>query len=63
MATLRYLQPNFGDRIRILKDSEADTKSAQRAVEITGSIAQIDFAEQLIDVVIAEVVISSIISS
>ncbi|CAA7052744.1 unnamed protein product [Microthlaspi erraticum] len=51
VATLRYLQPHFGDRIRILKDSEANT---QRAVEITGSIAQIDFAEQLIDAVIAE---------
>ncbi|CAN8253432.1 unnamed protein product, partial [Cochlearia groenlandica] len=55
VAALRYFQPNFGGKIRIPKDSEVvDMKSAQRPVEITGSIAQIEFAEQLINAVIAE---------
>lgn len=44
-------------------DSEVDTKCAQRPVKITGTIAHNEFAEQLIEAVLAQVVISSISSS
>ncbi|XP_010482411.2 PREDICTED: uncharacterized protein LOC104761080 [Camelina sativa] len=53
-ATLRFLQHNLCARIRILKDSEVDLKSALRPVELTGTVLQIEFAQQLIDSVLAE---------
>ncbi|CAH2070403.1 unnamed protein product [Thlaspi arvense] len=54
VATLKYLQSNFGDRIRILRDSEVDMKRAQTPVVITGTNSQIEFVEQLIDAVLVE---------
>lgn len=54
-ATLRFLQHNLCARIRIFKDSEVDLKSAQRPVELTGTVLQIEFTQQLIDSVLAEV--------
>ncbi|CAH8279211.1 unnamed protein product [Arabidopsis lyrata] len=53
-ATLRFLQHNLCARIRILKDSDVDLKSAQRPVELTGTVLQIEFTQQLIDSVLAE---------
>ena len=54
-ATLRFLQHNLCAQIRILKDSEVDLKSAQRPVELTGTVLQIEFTQQLIESVLAEV--------
>ncbi|KAG7605642.1 K Homology domain type 1 superfamily, partial [Arabidopsis thaliana x Arabidopsis arenosa] len=53
-ATLRFLQHNLCAQIRILKDSEVDLKSAQRPVELTGTVLQIEFTQQLIESVLAE---------
>ncbi|KAG7537438.1 K Homology domain type 1 superfamily [Arabidopsis suecica] len=53
-ATLRFLQHNLCARIHILKDSEVDLKSAQRPVELTGTVLQIEFTQQLIESVLAE---------
>ncbi|EOA14166.1 hypothetical protein CARUB_v10027316mg, partial [Capsella rubella] len=54
VATLRFLQHNLCARIRILKDSTVDLKSSLRQVELTGTVLQIEFTQQLIDSVLAE---------
>ncbi|XP_061944068.1 uncharacterized protein LOC133668308 isoform X1 [Populus nigra] len=52
--TIRYLQYNSGAKIQITRDSEADSQSTTRPVELIGTLSSIRSAEKLINAVIAE---------
>lgn len=52
--TIRYLQYNSGAKIQIMRDADADPRSATRPVELIGTLESIIKAEKLINDVIAE---------
>ncbi|KAI3460717.1 hypothetical protein Pfo_017380 [Paulownia fortunei] len=52
--TIRSLQDNSGARIQIVRDSDADLRSATRPLELVGTLQNINKAEKLIKDVIAE---------
>uniref|UniRef100_A0A1D1YDH5 Far upstream element-binding protein 2 n=1 Tax=Anthurium amnicola TaxID=1678845 RepID=A0A1D1YDH5_9ARAE len=52
--TIRFLQFNSGAKIQITRDVDSDPHSSSRPVELTGTIENINKAEQLIKDVIAE---------
>lgn len=53
--TIRNLQTSSGAKIQITKDVDADSNALTRLVELVGTLASVDKAEQLIKSVIAEV--------
>jgi len=53
--TIRNLQTSSGAKIQITKDIDADSSALTRSVELVGTLASVDKAEQLIKSVIAEV--------
>ncbi|XP_020694385.1 uncharacterized protein LOC110108190 isoform X4 [Dendrobium catenatum] len=53
--TIRHLQINSGAKIQITRDGDNDPHSPMRHVELTGTMENINKAEQLIKDVIAEV--------
>nr|CAB3481873.1 unnamed protein product [Digitaria exilis] len=52
--TIRNLQTSSGAKIQITKDVDADSNALTRSVELVGTLASVDKAEQLIKSVIAE---------
>ncbi|KAL3845706.1 hypothetical protein ACJIZ3_003109 [Penstemon smallii] len=52
--TIRSLQDNSGAKIQIMRDADADPRSATRPLELVGTIENINMAEKLIKGVIAE---------
>jgi far upstream element-binding protein len=52
--TIKYLQHQSGAKIQVTRDTDSDPSSLTRQVELTGSMEQINRAEQLINDVIAE---------
>ncbi|KAL0351262.1 UNVERIFIED_CONTAM: Far upstream element-binding protein 3 [Sesamum calycinum] len=52
--TIRSLQDNSGAKIQIMRDADADPRSATRPLEIVGTLENINKAEKLIKDVIAE---------
>jgi len=52
--TIRNLQTSSGAKIQITKDIDADSSALTRSVELVGTLASVDKAEQLIKSVIAE---------
>ncbi|CAO2169762.1 unnamed protein product [Urochloa humidicola] len=52
--TIRNLQMSSGAKIQITKDVDADSNALTRSVELVGTLASVDKAEQLIKSVIAE---------
>ncbi|KAF8668454.1 hypothetical protein HU200_052270 [Digitaria exilis] len=52
--TIRNLQTSSGAKIQITKDVDADSNALTRSVELVGTLASVDRAEQLIKSVIAE---------
>ena len=55
--TIKYLQLQSGAKIQVTRDMDADPNSLTRMVELTGTSEQIAKAEQLINDVLAEVVL------
>ena len=53
--TIRNLQTSSGAKVQITKDVDADSNALTRSVELVGTLASVDKAEQLIKSVIAEV--------
>lgn len=54
--TIRNIQNSSGGaKIQITKDADVDSNALTRSVELIGSLASVDKAEQLIKSVIAEV--------
>ncbi|XP_039853246.1 far upstream element-binding protein 1-like isoform X2 [Panicum virgatum] len=52
--TIRNLQTSSGAKVQITKDVDADSNALTRSVELVGTLASVDKAEQLIKSVIAE---------
>lgn len=52
--TIRSLQDNSGAKIQIVRDADADPRSATRPLELVGTLNSINKAEKLIKDVIAE---------
>ncbi|XP_051139337.1 uncharacterized protein LOC127257086 isoform X2 [Andrographis paniculata] len=52
--TIRSLQDNSGAKIQIMRDADADPRSATRPLELVGTLESINKAEKLIKDVIAE---------
>lgn len=52
--TIKYLQHQSGAKIQVTRDTDSDPSSTTRQVELTGTMEQINRAEQLITDVIAE---------
>lgn len=55
--TIKYLQLQSGAKIQVTRDMDADPNSATRPVELMGTPEQIAKVEQLINEVLAEVVL------
>ena len=55
--TIKYLQLQSGAKIQVTRDMDADLNSATRIVELMGTPEQIAKAEQLINDVLAGVMI------
>lgn len=56
--TIKYLQLQSGAKIQVTRDMDADPNAATRTVDLTGTPDQISKAEQLINDVLQEVVVS-----
>ena len=55
--TIKYLQAQSGAKIQVTRDMDADPNSQTRSVELMGTSEQISRAEQLINDVLAEVLL------
>lgn len=59
--TIKYLQLQSGAKIQVTRDMDADPNASTRAVDITGTPEQIARAEQLINDVLAEVILNNLV--